>query len=120
MTTDRRQFSRVSFLSVAMLALPDGHHEVEIVDLSLKGALVRPKAPLYVTVGTNAVLSLALDKAGTVIRMGVTIVHHRGDTYGVYCHDIDLDSITHLRRVVELNLGDERELEREFGALGQG
>ena len=30
---------------------------------------------------------------------------------------IDLDSISHLRRFVELNLGDEQELERELGAL---
>jgi len=31
---------------------------------------------------------------------------------------IDLDSISHLRRLVELNLGDEALLERELAALG--
>jgi hypothetical protein len=33
------------------------------------------------------------------------------------CKEIDLDSISHLRRLIELNLGDQEELERELGAL---
>jgi hypothetical protein len=33
------------------------------------------------------------------------------------CDSIDLDSITHLRRLVELNAGDPRELDRELAIL---
>jgi hypothetical protein len=38
---------------------------------------------------------------------------------GFVCQYIDLDSISHLRRLVELNLGDGSLLERELAALGE-
>ncbi len=37
---------------------------------------------------------------------------------GLRCEDIDVDSITCLRRLVELNLGEPELLERELSALG--
>jgi hypothetical protein len=33
------------------------------------------------------------------------------------CENIDIDSITHLRRLVDLNAGDASLLDREFSAL---
>ena len=36
---------------------------------------------------------------------------------GFHCQLIDLDSITHLKRLVELNLADEGLLHRELSAL---
>ena len=36
---------------------------------------------------------------------------------GLFCHHIDIDSITHLRRLIELNLGDETLLQRELAEL---
>jgi hypothetical protein len=50
--------------------------------------------------------------------MDVVIAHQQNDELGVRCVDIDLDSITHLRRLVELNLGETELLERELSALG--
>jgi hypothetical protein len=43
--------------------------------------------------------------------------HTRGQNAGLLCLDIDIDSVTHLRRLVELNLGDSDLLERELSAL---
>ena len=50
--------------------------------------------------------------------MDVEIAHRENDELGLNCKDIDVDSITHLRRLVELNLGDPELLERELSALG--
>lgn len=36
---------------------------------------------------------------------------------GLRCRNIDLDSITHLRRLLELQLGDATLLQRELGQL---
>jgi hypothetical protein len=72
---------------------------------------------MFVTVGTNGTLKILLDNVGTSIRMEVTIVHHMANYYGLVCREIDLDSVTHLRRLVELNLGDEAMAEREFALL---
>lgn len=117
MDHNRRRFSRISFLAEARLFLPDGEHSVEIIDLSLQGALIHPLVPMYVTVGTNATLKIRLDDMGTSIRMEVAVVHHMANYYGLACREIDLDSVTHLRRLVELNLGDEKLAEREFALL---
>ena len=57
------------------------------------------------------------DEQGTTIRMEVAVVHHLAGYYGLACREIDLDSVTHLRRLVALNLGDETLAEREFAQL---
>jgi hypothetical protein len=45
------------------------------------------------------------------------VAHHHDAVLGVRCKAIDLDSITHLRRLVELNRGDAEDLQRELSAL---
>ena len=117
MTNNRRQFSRVQFQSQASLYLPNGEYPVEVLDLSLKGALIKPLSEAYAKVGSNCTLKIRLDDLGTSIRMECTIVHRQAELYGLTCREIDLDSITHLRRLVALNLGDENLLDREFGLL---
>ncbi|MDP3538356.1 MAG: PilZ domain-containing protein [Azonexus sp.] len=117
MTSNRRQFSRISFQTQARLFLPNGEFAVELVDLSLKGALICPIGDLFVTVGSNCTLKFRLNDSETSIRMECTIVHHQGSYFGLACREIDLDSVTHLRRLVALNLGDEALLERELSLL---
>lgn len=117
MSRNRRQFSRIHFHTEAHLFLPDGDWLVELLDLSLKGALIRPNDEQYIQVGSQGTLKIRLDEAETVIRMEVTVVHHQDSLYGLACREIDLDSVTHLRRLVALNVGDEALLERELVLL---
>ncbi|MFV0372099.1 MAG: PilZ domain-containing protein [Azonexus sp.] len=117
MDQNRRQFTRINFLSPARLILPDGVHTVDISDLSLKGALVSPSQPLDAQLGTHGVLRVQLDDASTEIRMSVAIAHRDKNHYGLACHEIDLDSVTHLRRLVTLNAGDDALLTREISLL---
>jgi hypothetical protein len=117
MSDNRRQFSRIQFQTEARLSLPQGEHGVEVRDISLKGALVRSEHLLAQAVGSSGTLIVRLDEMGTVINMAITVTHQEGHDFGLACHEIDLDSITHLRRLVELNLGDEALLERELHHL---
>jgi len=119
MEHNRRKFSRIPFQAEASLFLPDGEYVVEVIDLSLKGALIHPNANVFITVGTNCTLKIQLDHTGSTIRMEATVVHHLANYYGLSCRDIDLDSVTHLRRLVELNLGDEALADREFALLNE-
>ena len=52
----------------------------------------------------EARLYLGLD---VLIRMEISLAWARDGLLGFECQHIDLDSISHLRRLVELNLGDE-------------
>lgn len=62
----------------------------------------------------QARLYLGLD---VLIRMEISLAWARDGLLGFECQHIDLDSISHLRRLVELNLGDEELLERELALL---
>ncbi len=119
MDSNRRKFSRIPFQAEASLFLPDGEYVVEVLDLSLKGALIHPNANVFITVGSNCTLKIRLDHSGASVRMDAAVVHHMGNYYGLACRDIDLDSVTHLRRLVALNLGDEALAEREFALLSE-
>ena len=117
MSLNRRQFSRVHFQTEARVYLKDMEFAAEVLDISLKGALIRSQKPVQVESGAHAVLQIRLDELGTLIRMEGAIARNEGEVFGIACKEIDIDSITHLRRLVELNLGDEALLEREFSHL---
>lgn len=117
MNSNRRHFARIAFRAPAELVDAHGRTAAEVIDLSLKGALLHLPAGHSLQVGDNCALHLRLGELEASIRMQGVIVHLEGAQAGLACRDIDLDSVTHLRRLVELNLGDPALLERELGAL---
>ncbi|MBB1517961.1 PilZ domain-containing protein [Aquipseudomonas guryensis] len=118
MTSERRRFQRIAFDAATELAQGERRWSVELHDLSLKGLLVKrprdwngdPDQPF------NATITLDSD---TRLHLEVVLTRTRDDLLGFVCRHIDLESISHLRRLVELNLGDESLLERELAALGE-
>ncbi|MFT5656662.1 MAG: hypothetical protein ACI9XU_002390 [Arenicella sp.] len=67
----------------------------------------------------NYKIDLILENAQLVIKMSAAVAHIDGGSIGFICKNIDLDSISHLKRLVELNLGDEALLHRELASLIQ-
>lgn len=114
-TDDRRQFWRAAFHSPVQISSAAGTVEGELIDLSLKGALVELDAPLL-EVGHRCKIHLALSPEAAINMAGV-VNHVQGCKVGLRCEHTDLDSITHLRRLVELNAGDPDLLDRELSAL---
>lgn len=117
MTTNRRQFSRIAFHAPAELMTAGVIVEAVVLDLSLKGALIRLPAGVTLKSGENCTLHVKLGEADAALRLQGTTAHCEGIYAGVGIRNIDLDSATHLRRLVELNLGEPALLERELGAL---
>lgn len=113
---ERRHFHRIPFPSEGKLELPDGSVDVEIIDLSLKGALVRPVRAIELSPGTSCVLRLDLSPEVTIV-MTVGVAHQAPGRVGLTCTHIDIESVQHLRRLVELNLGDDALLHRDLAAL---
>ena len=118
MNEQRRHFLRIGFDSPARLSLADRQFAVQVVDLSLRGALLRLPHGADVPAGAAARLHVDLDQAaGSEILMQGNVAHAAGRCAGVVCRGMDLDSVTHLRRLVELNLGSADLLRRELSAL---
>ena len=51
--------------------------------------------------------------------MHIAVVHEGKEETGLQCNAIDIDSVTHLRRLVELNLGDDTQLNKELSQLSR-
>lgn len=112
---DRRHFWRAAFHSPVRLVSSAGTTEAELIDLSLKGALVEVDKP-SLQVGDRCQIHLALSPE-VAIQMATVVTHVEGRKLGLRSEHTDLDSITHLRRLVELNAGDPDLLDRELSAL---
>lgn len=117
MSRERRRFSRIPFDATAHVVSANGSWYTKLLDVSLKGALVSRPRGWVAEIGEHFLLELVLEDSDVVISMKVTISHINEQHVGFCCLHIGLDSITHLRRLVELNLGDEGLLERELAAL---
>ena len=91
--------------------------ECQIIDVSIQGVLLKLFENTDVEVGSDYQLEIPLGDRDEIISMDLELMHQDMNTLGLMCTYIDLESITHLRRLVELNLGDSELLERNFGAL---
>lgn len=116
---DRRRFTRIPVEHRARLAGPGGEHEVQLLDISMRGVLVELPSSVPLNPAAPYLLQITLSPECR-IQMELTLIHRRDDHAGFHCHHIDLDSAAHLRRLVELHLGDSRLLERELEELMAG
>lgn len=114
---NRRQFTRILFSINANLEVEENTYSVSIHDISLNGALVTTPVCDESLKGKLALLSFHLGDHDIPVEMHVAIVHQEAEETGLRCNAIDIDSITQLRRLVELNLGDETQLNRELSQL---
>ena len=114
--SESRHFSRIPFHADIQLHFmpPIAEQVCNLRDISLNGALVETLHPIGTYMGMACRLHLVLREGGESITMEGMVIHHEGNFLGIECKHIDMDSMTNLRRLVELNLGDEGLLEREL------
>ena len=116
---DTRRFTRLPISLNASLAFPDRTLEGELHDISLKGALIlcaaEPVPPEFL--GHEGILNLELNDSELVLTMSARVVHLEEHYAGLEFLEMGIDTISHLRRLVELNLGLEDVLQRELAML---
>lgn len=117
MPHERRHFVRVGFDAPALLTTSNNAFSVHVLDLSLKGALIMVPAQADLEPGMQCQLTIPLADTENHIAMSTEVAHAEGPQVGLLCRSIDLDSVTHLRRLIELQLGDPALLERDLGEL---
>ncbi|MBN0986274.1 PilZ domain-containing protein [Amphritea pacifica] len=116
MTEERRRFQRITFDADCEVHTEECSWPVELIDISFQGALTSVILTPLLNIGDTAELIIRLSNDIT-IRMPVILRHQLGEYLGFEAQNMDIDSISHLRRLVELNLGDEALLERELKHL---
>lgn len=116
---EHRTVHRVPFVQAALLHVNGDAVQVRLLDISLMGALVTPDAAsAEVAVGGECGMRLTLspdvvlELAGEVVR-----ATDDGSRLGIRWGSMDVDSATHLRRLLELNLGDHELIEQDIEAM---
>ena len=117
MDNEKRHYKRVSFDTTAKLSKDDQSFGCQIVDLSIHGVLLRPHGVLRSKLDTIYQLVIPLSDEENQINMTLRLTHQHPVNLGFVCENIDLDSITHLRKIVELNSGDSAILDRDLATL---
>lgn len=114
--SDQRSVHRVPFIASALLRVAGRNLPVRLLDISLMGALVTTDAPLRLVLGDACEMSLtlgpevALDLTGKVARTDEAKV-------AVRWGPMDVDNASHLRRLLQLNLGDHDLIEQDIEAM---
>lgn len=116
-SSDKRKFSRITFDTDIHLVSAEGSWNCQLLDISLKGILATTPDGWHAKMGDHFLAEMLQGNEDATIRMEVSVMHIEEGHAGFRCEHIDLDSISHLRRLVELNLGDSDILERELAEL---
>lgn len=114
---NKRHYTRVLFSTPATLSVAQQSFDTSILDLSLKGALISTPDSLGECVGKTVTLDFALQGSDVHIDMIGEVAHCEPHSVGIKWQKIDIDSITHLRRLMELNAGNAELLDRQLEHL---
>jgi hypothetical protein len=113
-----RHSHRVKFNGLVEFETSECCHVCELIDISIKGALIAGCTGATPPAGTACKLTLTLDETGQIqIIMIGTTTHKIENRVGIHCQFIDSDSMIHLRKLIEYNLGDVKLMNRDFNAL---
>ena len=110
---DRRKFSRVIFKAKANIAQFPNFWGTQVYDISLNGALISLPDNFEVN-DSPYTLTLTLPDSEIQISMHAHAVYSGNGKVGLCCLDIDVESMGHLKRLVELNCGNPDLLHREL------
>lgn len=115
---EKRRFTRIPFEAAVTLTSPSGVWHAKLVDISLKGVLTTRPLNWIWQGGDRFLVEVHPPENPFSIRMETVVAHADEGKVGLRCTHIDIDSVSHLRRLVELNVGDPDTLDRELAALG--
>jgi hypothetical protein len=115
---ERRKSSRLSFATECELIAAGKSFPTALIDISIKGALVERPAGWPDPAPQPCDLRVLLGDAQVEFHMMVEVTHAEPHQLGLRCLSIDVESVTHLRRLLELNFGDPTLVERELVMLG--
>lgn len=117
---DKRRFTRIVFSAPATLCVDNKNYATTLVDVSLKGALVARVADEFgAETSKTKPCQLTFKLIGSEVEIVLEghIAHVEDAYFGITCDKIDIQSASHLKRLVELNVGNAELLDRNLDSL---
>ena len=115
--SEHRLFHRISLVEKTDIEVSGKNCEAMLVDISLKGALVTLPHELHSETGLPCKLTIHLDESDIKLIISGEIVHCHDNLTGIKFTLIDLDSMIHLRRLLELNTAKPEQVRSELSSL---
>ena len=114
---ERRQYTRIPFSAEILMQSGNEEWTCNLLDISLNGMLVEPPGNININPNNPCAVALFLSD-DVIINARVRIRHTAVDRWGLQYINIDVDSLQHLRHLLEVNLEDTDLINREFAQLG--
>lgn len=114
---ERRHYKRIPFIAEVLVSQGDQQWSCVLEDISLKGLLIVAPQGVVAEQGASYAIELLLGE-GASINMTALVSHTKDAHWGLHWENIELEGLTHLRRLLELNMGDSEEMHRELTELG--
>ena len=111
-----RRFRRIPFEAEVTLTVDQEVWSSELLDVAMKGAMVGTDTPLPFTLGTECSLCITLPGTPISLDFKAEMIHCEETRYGFKFVSEDLETLTHLRKLIELNTGDAEATRSELSA----
>lgn len=117
MDEEKRHFTRIDYDARVIIKRDNLSIDGELIDISLNGALSKSPNHCQLNVGDECEVTIDMGCEHDPIQYDATVKHIHDNLVGVCCNQITPESATTLRRIIELNLGDNNLMNRELEAM---
>ncbi|GAB2637326.1 PilZ domain-containing protein [Vibrio panuliri] len=114
---ERRRFSRIVYQAIAVVSQGENQVEASVKDLSLHGLLLSSSQSNQLDLTQPIEVKFQLPESDISIELKGRIISEEQGLTRVIIEHIDIDSISHIKRIIELNVGDDQLLHREIEQL---
>jgi len=111
---NKRYNKRISFHVNAAAKINNIIYKGELYDISLKGALIKIEKNVEPPINSRSTVILKLPNSIITLEFEAKIAHKKDHFFGFKFEGADVDSLTHLRRLLVLNTGDEEGMDKEL------
>lgn len=102
----KRRFRRIPFDAEVTLTVGDLLWSGELLDVALRGASAGSDMPLPVPLGCRGELRITLPDTPIILDFEAELIYSGESRYGFRFLSEKLETLIHLRKLIELNSGD--------------
>ena len=102
----KRYFSRINFTDRTQIEFNDNIYEDDLLDLSLRGALLSFKDQIPIKMNDHYTLKICLHASDIKLIFEAELTHIHKNNLGFRFLGEDVGTMTHLRNLLSLNVGD--------------
>ena len=114
---EKRRFSRITFVVNSFIEAGGTTIEVNLLDISLKGALIEIGDNVAIQKGDTLQLTTHLGESEIILQFKAEVIHRDESRAGLKFIETDLDTMIHLRSLIEARTMDPDKIRDELGFL---